>query len=374
MTDNGPMNMNAEKPRRRWWRIPVLVVSLLAVGAVAGWAVTAVFAPPRDVLSETPYTYVELVDGEVGSSMQLNTVAEWQPALAATNQASGTVTSVTVAPGDEVRAGSVLYSVNLRPVVVAAGATPVFRPLSREAKGSDVQQLQQLLTELGFYSGAVDGEFGSRTEAAVKDWQDSLGIGDDGVVQPGDVVFVPTLPTRVTLDPEIVFRGASLSGGEAAVSALSAEPVFTIPVTVSQAGSMPVGTAVEVQAPDGTVWAAEVASQKPSEESGDQVDVVLQGVGGATICGAGCGTLPAEGSSRLLSKIVTQPTVTGVVAPSAALLSATDGTISVVDDEGERHEVAVVAAAKGMSVIDGAPAGMRVRVPASGEEAAGGKS
>lgn len=112
---------------------------------------------------------------------------------AGTNQAVGTVTSVTVAAGDEVTPpGQVLYAVNLRPVVVAAGATPSFRSMGRGVSGADVGQLQGLLTGIGVFDGDVDGVFGWATEQAVRDWQDALGIEDDGVVQAGDVVFVPS--------------------------------------------------------------------------------------------------------------------------------------------------------------------------------------
>ncbi len=57
-----------------WLLVGIIV---LAAGAVIGWAFTAVFTPPRDVLSETAFTMVELVNGEVGASIGLNAVAEW---------------------------------------------------------------------------------------------------------------------------------------------------------------------------------------------------------------------------------------------------------------------------------------------------------
>ncbi len=51
-------------------RAPLLVAGGLVVlalgGAGIGWSVSAVFAAPADVLAETPFTFVELVDGEVG--------------------------------------------------------------------------------------------------------------------------------------------------------------------------------------------------------------------------------------------------------------------------------------------------------------------
>ncbi len=77
---------------------------------------------------------------------------------------------------------------------------------------------------------------------------------------------------------------------------------------------------------------------------------------------------PGDRQSLLSARIITQPIVTGVVAPSAALRSDPDGSVSVIDEAGGvAHPVTVVASAKGMSVVDGVAAGLRVRVPATGE-------
>ncbi|BDZ54718.1 hypothetical protein GCM10025870_17910 [Agromyces marinus] len=166
----------------------------------------------------------------------------------------------------------------------------------------------------------------------------------------------------MSLDREIVYRGATLAGGEAAVSGLAEAPVFTIPVTAQQAAAMPAGTPVELGIEDAS-WTAVVAGQEPDPESSEIVVVTLEGAGGP-VCGDECDLVPVTGESLLNSRIITQATVSGVVAPSAALLSAADGTVSVIDDEGVTHEVTVLASAQGMSVIEGAAAGLRVRVPA----------
>jgi hypothetical protein len=73
------------------------------------------------------------------------------------------------------------------------------------------------------------------------------------------------------------------------------------------------------------------------------------------------------GQTLLQSRIVTEETVTGLVVPSAALLSGADGRTTVTDEEAVSHPVTVVTSARGMSVIEGVPAGTRVRVPASVE-------
>lgn len=63
----------------------------------------------------------------------------------------------------------------------AAGATPL---LQNGDRGPAVADLQSRLQDAGFSPGAVDGIFGNRTEAAVRDYQGSRGIGVDGIVGP----------------------------------------------------------------------------------------------------------------------------------------------------------------------------------------------
>ena len=63
----------------------------------------------------------------------------------------------------------------------AAGATP---RLENGDRGPAVADLQSRLQDAGFDPGGIDGIFGSRTEAAVRGYQDSRGIGVDGIVGP----------------------------------------------------------------------------------------------------------------------------------------------------------------------------------------------
>ncbi len=52
------------------------------------------------------------------------------------------------------------------------------------ASGDAVRLLQRLLTDFGYDPGAIDGEFGPNTEAAVKQFQDDFLLASDGVVGP----------------------------------------------------------------------------------------------------------------------------------------------------------------------------------------------
>lgn len=63
----------------------------------------------------------------------------------------------------------------------ATAALPVLRP---GMEGDAVRQLQQRLRTKGFYTGTVDGIFGSQTEAAVRAAQAANDLTVDGIVGP----------------------------------------------------------------------------------------------------------------------------------------------------------------------------------------------
>jgi len=50
------------------------------------------------------------------------------------------------------------------------------------ATGDKVKELQQWLTDYGYYSGDIDGNFGADTDKAVRDFQTESGLIVDGVV------------------------------------------------------------------------------------------------------------------------------------------------------------------------------------------------
>jgi len=52
------------------------------------------------------------------------------------------------------------------------------------SRNSDVTILQEKLHALGMYSGAIDGDFGPMTQAAVEQYQTSKGLTSDGIVGP----------------------------------------------------------------------------------------------------------------------------------------------------------------------------------------------
>jgi len=82
-----------------------------------------------------------------------------------------------------------------------AQASPVLR---KGSSGASVKTLQQKLNALGGYGLAVDGQFGDKTDTAVRVYQAGAGIGVDGVV--GDKTWNKL---DANVKPAVLRQGAS---------------------------------------------------------------------------------------------------------------------------------------------------------------------
>ena len=58
------------------------------------------------------------------------------------------------------------------------------------SRGDEVRRIQTKLKSLGFYSGAVDGIYGAKTQSAVKRFQSSVGITADGIAGPKTLLYL----------------------------------------------------------------------------------------------------------------------------------------------------------------------------------------
>ena len=56
--------------------------------------------------------------------------------------------------------------------------------------GETVTKIQERLSQWGYYSGDIDGIYGSRTEKAVKKFQKSNGLTADGIAGPATLAAI----------------------------------------------------------------------------------------------------------------------------------------------------------------------------------------
>ena len=77
------------------------------------------------------------------------------------------------------------------------------RPLLR---GDDVRDLQRRLNGLGFDAGYDDGLYGTRTVAALSDFQENVGLAPDGILGPGTLDAIGRVSRGQTPAPAFVAR------------------------------------------------------------------------------------------------------------------------------------------------------------------------
>ena len=69
------------------------------------------------------------------------------------------------------------------------------------SRGNEVRQVQTKLKSLGYYTGKVDGIYGTGTQSAVKKFQKNCGITVDGIAGP-KLCYISALPIAA-VPPEV---------------------------------------------------------------------------------------------------------------------------------------------------------------------------
>lgn len=333
----------------------ISVALLTGVGAAAYWAgINAVVPPALPTALHPVQTYI-VSAGTVGRTENVGVTAAWDTVHTIFGAADGVVTAVHHRPGAVARAGQVLATVELRPVVVAQGLVPMFRTLRRGAHGPDVRQFQQLLRATRFLNARPTGTFDAATVASTRRWQRSIGVKADGIVRASDIVFVSTLPARLLVVPGV---GSRVASGSEFVRVLGTSPSFSATVSGSTRSELTTGMTVSIAAPDrSSTWTARLGAFVPTEDGRYRAPL------SDLICDAACDALSVTGETALRGKVVLVPERQGVVVPVSALVQSAAGSPAVTLADGQLHEVRVVAQADGFAIVDGLAAGTPIMLP-----------
>lgn len=356
-----PSPAEAAGRRRRWFPRLAWTLSVLVAGAAGWWAASATTKPPHVGAPVTDQVSIEVTDGTVDVEQAYGITVEWPASPLGVNGLTGTVTTVDVPrAGALVDAGDVLYTVDLAPVVVAAGDVPAFRDMGPGAVGADVRQLQQFLVDRGFLSVPPDGRYAAQTAQAVSAWSASLGLEATDSVPRGRLTFLPRLPARVAPGADL-FVGASVAGGQQLMVGVDAEPAFSFVVLPEALARTTVGMAVRIGAAGGE-WHAQVSGLATATDgSGQMVATLTAEAGASSVCGADCSSAVAVGGQAILpGTLEVVPPTSGSQVPTAALRSESDGGVYVTLDDGSHRAVTVLASADGRSIVSGVDVGERI--------------
>jgi peptidoglycan hydrolase-like protein with peptidoglycan-binding domain len=80
--------------------------------------------------------------------------------------------------------------------------------------GPAVAQLQQVMTELGYYSGPIDGVYGEETTAAVEEMQTDLGVTADGIYGEETHAALQDKASSITIEIQTVLSEYGYYTGE----------------------------------------------------------------------------------------------------------------------------------------------------------------
>ena len=277
------------------------------------------------------------------------------------NRGQGTVTKLA-AEGSVVERNGVLFELDGKAVRLFYGDLPAFRRLAEGVPdGVDIQQLEANLKELGFAKGLIskpDNKWDKGTTAAVKRWQKAANTDQDGVVEDGEIVF---LPKAVRVSAHKVQLGSGAQPASAVLEVTGTGREVSIDLDARKQRLAQQGAKVEVELPDGTAATGTisavgtVAKSKGGDDEGGGGDDDSKPTLPVTVTldnGAAGGSLDG---APLKVRLV-RSTREGVLAvPVQALLALAEGGygIEVADGTGRLIRLETGLFAEGMVEVSG---------------------
>lgn len=376
------MKISAQEPYARrtplnWVKAGLLTVGIMLILLLVIWATLRLTNAEDGAVAQPAPLSVKAAEGTLASTYPVSVAADWPSSSVGVNQIDGVVTEVFVTREDSIQSGDIIYSVGLDPVTAAKGAIPAFRDLGPGVVGEDMRQLQQFLSDGGYYWGNVDGMPGKLTDRAIKQWQDDNGHPTTGTVKLGSIMFLPHLPAVGSPVVESLTVGMTVGKGVPVLDLFEPQPRFVLALTRAQANAVTQGAEVTIVGPQDEEWAAVVAGPADAPESengqqtsgaGDTIRLALQGLDGGSPCLMECESIPKSSGAQLKGQAATGQSADGIVIPTAAIMTLQDGEPMVRDVAGNEHHIEVVLTVRGQSIVTGISSGMELSLPSDAGE------
>jgi peptidoglycan hydrolase-like protein with peptidoglycan-binding domain len=321
---------------------------VVAVGVAAGigvllWLVLDRSSSSAPVSSAAATTTAEAVRRDLVETETFDGTLEHGDARTVKSGLAGTITALA-REGSTIKRGGVLYRVDATKVVLLYGRTPAWRRLREGDEGIDVRQLEGNLVALGFDPDrdvTIDGDFTSATAAAVERWQESLGVTEDGVVELGEVAF---LPGARRIGAHAVSLGDAVQPSAPVFETSATTQVVTLQLEASAQDLVARGDDVGVVLPDGRRLAGvvdsigEVATAPTQDQTGGtttastiEVTIALRGA-----------AAPRLDEAPVDVELITDSRANVLAVPVTALVALLGGGYAVeVGEPGASHLVRV---------------------------------
>ncbi|MEO6088029.1 MAG: peptidoglycan-binding protein [Umezawaea sp.] len=358
-----------EQPKRSRRRFVIGLAAVVVVAAVGSGVGIVAKVGSGDRGDDTAQVFHgsadEVVRGDLESSTSTSGTLRFADGRTIQSGRGGVITELPT-PGAVVTLGGELYAVDNVPVFLLRGGVPAWRDFeSGMAKGPDVQELEESLRDLGFFTKQPDDEFAWFTTDAIQRWQKAVGLAVTGRLPLGSVLF-STGDLRIgTVKAHV---GDQTGQGAELFATTTTTRIVDAHLKLANQQLAVVGAKVGLDLPGGARTAGTISSVgTPTEKpgSGEQKETVIPVV--VTLDDP-----TAAGSLQEASVTVSVPSARRenvLSVPVGALLAITPEQfgVEVVEADGTTRKVPVKTGlfAGGRVEItgDGVEAGLRVVVP-----------
>ena len=357
-------------------------VGLVVLAGGSGGSWWATHRPEPAAAPAVPVSTAAVVKADLATTVEIDGTLQHTAARTLSAQGGGTLTALPRL-GQVIRRGQAVFEVDDRPVLLAYGPRPAWRPLSRGmTSGRDVRQLERTLVALGFASRrtlTVDTTFTSATAAAVSRWQRARGLPRTGALELGAVLFTPGA-VRVSSLP--LQTGNPVQPGVAVLGITSTKVNVIADVPADRTALVGAGDRVTVTLPDQRTTPGRVrsvssvasASADQNPDNGSNGSNGSDGAGGtATLQAVVSLTRPAAAAgldqAPVTVNVVGESVHDAVVVPVTALVALADGGVAVYLRDGAARTLVPVTPGLNTDTRvqllgDTVRVGQRVEVPA----------
>ncbi|WUI03622.1 peptidoglycan-binding protein [Spirillospora sp. NBC_00431] len=271
----------------------------------------------------------------------------------------GTLTWLPAA-GAVISRGRPVYRADDKPVPLLYGRLPLYRTLSTGTKGDDVEQFERNLRALGHTGFTVDETYGAATAAAVRRWQDDLGVAETGRMEPGAAVIASG---RIRVAERKGHVGDRIGG--AVLTYTGTTRVVSVDLDVRYQRLAKKGAQVEIELPSGDTTRGKITSVgKVAKEGAEEQPTTIE----LTIAVGGQKSLGSYDKAPVEVRLTADRRGGVLAVPIGALLARGDGGYAVqLVQDGSVRTVPVETGmfTEGQVEISGAglAEGMKVGIP-----------
>ena len=251
------------------------------------------------------------------------------------------------AEGTVIGRGGKLYEVDgSRRAILLLGARPAWRTLGPGvSNGADVLQLEQNLKAMGYARKGmtVDRHWTAATTAGVKRFQRAHGLKVDGILDLGEVVF---LPQSLRVTDLAAALGARVGGGAPVLGGSTLRRVVAISLDADRQDLLAADAEVSVELPDGTTTPGRVSEVGRVAHAGEDTGVPGQTSPATIDVTVSLDDPKAAGAldqAPVTVHVVTAAHQNVMAVPVKALVALLEGgyAVEVQAADGSRHYVGV---------------------------------